>query len=105
LSDFESMIFLLARLGYTQGRKKLAPRNGSEDEPGARGTTSFRPALAGRALRTADTVLLDNRSVWRALLAGEAFFSHLRGGERQVPGIGLSPAGFWDVARARLSAL
>jgi hypothetical protein len=38
-------------------------------------------------------VLLYNRSAWRALLAATAFFSHLRGGERQVLGIRLSPAG------------
>jgi len=51
------------------GNKKARPRNGSEDERCARGTTSFCAALAGRALRTLNRVLLYNRSAWRGLPA------------------------------------
>jgi hypothetical protein len=95
LSDFDSMLIRSGEwLAAQRGTKKARPRSRSEDELRARGTTSFRPTLAGRAWRTAITVLLYNRSAWRALLAGAAFFSHLKGGEHQVPGVRLTPAGY-----------
>src|SRR5205085_7316867 len=76
------------------GNKKARPRSGSEDERCARGTTSFCLALTGQTLGTAMQTrrLLYNRSTWRGLLAGTAFFSHLKGGECRTVGIGLTAA-------------